>query len=104
MLIEQRIYQLRPGKLHEFLRLYEAEGLAIQSDVLGNLIGYFSTEVGELNCVVQLWGFDSFEDRQVRRSALSTHVAWRDFAGRTVALVEKQTSSLLTPASFSPIR
>lgn len=104
MIVEQRTYQLRPGKLHEFLKAYEAEGLQIQRATLGNLLGYFSTEVGELNCVVQLWGFDSFDDRLNRRAALSGNAQWREFAGRTVALVEKQTNMLLTPASFSPIR
>lgn len=104
MIVEQRTYQLRPGTLHEFLKVYEAEGLDIQRAALGNLLGYFSTEIGELNCVVQLWAFDSFEDRLARRAALSGDPRWRDFAGRTVALVEKQTNMLLTPASFSPIR
>ncbi len=104
MIVEQRTYQIRPGKLHEFLKVYEEEGLAIQHTALGNLLGYFSTEIGELNCVVQLWGFASFEERQSRRAALSGDPKWREFAGKTVALVEKQANILLTPAPFSPIR
>lgn len=64
MLVEQRTYELQPGTLHQFLHAYETEGLALQSAALGNLLGYFTTEVGELNCVVHLWGFDSYEDRQ----------------------------------------
>lgn len=49
MIVEQRIYTLYSGKTAEYLRLYEAEGLAIQRPILGNLIGYFSTEIGPLN-------------------------------------------------------
>lgn len=30
MLVEQRTYQLRPGTTHEFLKAYEAEGLALR--------------------------------------------------------------------------
>lgn len=104
MLIEQRTYQLKPGSAGEFLRLYEAEGLALQRETLGNLLGYFVTEVGELNCVVQLWGYESFEDRQQRRAALGGNPDWRAFASKTVAFVVSQNSQILTPAPFSPIK
>jgi membrane protein YqaA with SNARE-associated domain len=104
MIIEQRVYELKPGSLHEFLKAYEADGLATQSEALGNLLGYFIAEVGELNRVVQLWGFDSFEDRTKRRAALSANPQWRAFLGKVVTMVASQRSELLTPASFSPIR
>lgn len=104
MIIEQRIYELKPGSLHEFLKAYEAEGLATQSQALGNLLGYFISEVGELNRVVQLWGFDSFDERTKRRAALSANPQWRAFLGKVVTMVVSQRSELLTPANFSPIR
>ncbi|MFM2058581.1 MAG: hypothetical protein RLY71_2966 [Pseudomonadota bacterium] len=104
MIVEQRVYELRPGALHEFLRAYEQEGLALQSEALGKLLGYFVTEVGELNRVVQLWGFDTFEDRARRRAALSAMPEWRAFLGKVVSMVVSQHSQLLTPTSFSPIR
>ena len=104
MIIEQRIYELKPGTLHEFLKAYEAEGLAIQSEVLGQLLGYFVSEVGELNRVVQLWGFDSFEDRARRRADLSARAEWRAFLGKAVSMVVSQRNTLMSPAAFSPIR
>lgn len=104
MIIEQRTYELKPGSVGEFLKAYEAEGLAVQSEALGRLLGYFVTEVGELNRVVQLWGFESFEDRLQRRAALSNDARWRAFVGKTGSAVVRQRSELLTPASFSPIR
>lgn len=104
MIVEQRIYELRPGALHEFLRAYEQDGLALQSEALGQLLGYFVTEVGELNRVVQLWGFDTFEDRVRRRAALSAMPEWRAFLGKVVSMVVSQQSQLLAPTSFSPIR
>jgi hypothetical protein len=104
MIIEQRIYELKPGALHEFLKAYEAEGLALQSEALGKLLGYFVSEVGELNRVVQLWGFESYEDRTKRRATLSAMPEWRAFLGKVVSLVVSQRNELLLPASFSPIR
>ncbi|KGF79177.1 hypothetical protein IA69_25975 [Massilia sp. JS1662] len=104
MIVEQRIYHLKPGAMHEFLRMYQDEGLPIQRDALGNLLGYFVAEIGELNRVVQLWGYDSFEDRGMRRSALSANGAWRAFLGKAGHMVVRQESELLTPAPFSPIK
>lgn len=104
MIIEQRIYELKPGTLHEFLKVYEAEGFPIQSQALGNLLGYFVSEVGELNRVIQLWGFESFEDRVRRRAELSARPEWRAFLGKAVSMVVSQRNELMTPAAFSPIR
>lgn len=104
MIIEQRIYQLKPGAMHEFLKIYEDEGLQLQSEVLGRLLGYFVSEVGGLNRVMQLWGFDSFEDRLKRRAALSARPEWRAFLGKAGAMVVSQENELLTPAPFSPLK
>lgn len=104
MIVEKRTYTLRPGAMHEFLKAYEAEGLAIQSEALGRLLGYFVSEVGDLNQVIQLWGFQSFEDRQKRRAALATSAEWKMFLGKAVGMVVGQHNELLTPAPFSPIR
>ncbi|UUX95350.1 NIPSNAP family protein [Aquabacterium sp. J223] len=104
MLVEQRIYELKVGAAHEFLRAYEAEGLAVQTGALGRLLGYFVSEVGELNRVVQLWGFDSFEDRLQRRATLSADPAWRAFLSKVGHLVIDQRNELLIPAPFSPLK
>jgi hypothetical protein len=104
MLIEQRTYQLKPGALHEFLRAYEEEGLPLQGEALGNLIGYFKPETGDINRVIQLWGYSSYEDRAHRRAALSSDPRWRTFLGKNGHLVVAQQVELLSAAPFSPIR
>ncbi|MFS8977889.1 NIPSNAP family protein [Cupriavidus necator] len=104
MIIEKRTYQLKPGAMPEFLAIYEAEGLQLQSATLGRLLGYFVSEVGELNRVVQLWGFDTFEDRVQRRAALSAKPEWRAFLAKAGGMVINQENELLTPAPFSPLK
>lgn len=103
MLVEQRMYTLYPGKIPEYMDLYQSEGLEIQETVLEGLIGYFSSEVGPLNRVVHMWGFDSFEDRQRRRSELDAVDEWHGFLKRLRPLMMQQENMLLVPASFSPI-
>ena len=48
MLIDLRTYTLKIGAVRDFLELYAAEGLAVQTAHLGPPLGYCTTEVGEL--------------------------------------------------------
>ncbi|WP_321967827.1 NIPSNAP family protein [Burkholderia cepacia] len=104
MIIEYRNYQLKPGTLQEFIKIYEAEGLHVQTSALGELIGYFYSEVGDLNRIVQVWRFASFEDRQERRARLAATPEWRALLAKIGPLIVDQRNELLTPAPFSPIR
>ena len=104
MLIEMRTYMLVPGGAAKWLAAYEAKGMAIQLPILGRLIGYFSTEIGPLNQIVHMWGYDSFEDRMKRRAELGAHPGWRAYLDETRALVVTQESKLLVGAPFSPIK
>ena len=105
MIVEERCYVLRmPYGPQDYLALYEAEGLAIQRQTLGHLIGYFQTEVGGLNSVVHLWGYTSFEDRLARRTALSAIEGWQRYLGRVRPMIESMSNCLLLPTGFSPIR
>jgi hypothetical protein len=42
MIVEERVYTLRPSRMHDFLRFYETKRLPLQSRIL-NMIGYFQT-------------------------------------------------------------
>jgi len=45
MIIEERDYRVRHGKLAEFIGLYGQHGLPIQKEHLGKFLGYFTTDV-----------------------------------------------------------
>jgi hypothetical protein len=63
MIVEERTYTVKPGSVATYYRDYDPRGLEIQARILGNLIGYFHTEIGELNQLVHLWGYDSLAAR-----------------------------------------
>lgn len=104
MIIEERIYTLYPGKVPAYLALYQSEGMALQTKILGNLIGYFSTDVGPLNQVVHLWGYADFDDRTTRRAQLAATAEWQTFLPKLLAFVVTMENRILLPAAFSPIR
>ena len=103
MIIDERTYTLHPGKVGEYFRVYQAEGLEIQKRILGNLLGYFSTETGTLNQVVHLWGYESLDDRTRRRALLGADPGWQAYLPKITPLLRIQENRILIPAPFSPI-
>ncbi len=104
MIVEERIYRIRSGKLNDYLALVQNEGLAIQQPILGTLIGYFVSEIGPLNHVVHMWGYADFEDRTVRRRRLSEDPRWQAFIPKLAALIETAENRILLPTEFSPLK
>ena len=104
MIVEERIYTLEVGKVPEYLRLYEQEGFPIQLPILGNLIGYYSSEIGDLNLIVHLWGYESFEERTRRRAELIANEGWKAYVEKVRPWIVRQENRILVPAPFSPIR
>jgi hypothetical protein len=103
MIVEQRTYQFQPGAVPRFMALYQAGPLALQRRVLGNLLGYFVTEIGGLNQTVHLWGYDSLDERTRRRAALAAEPVWQAFLAQALPLLVAQDSRILLPTAFSPI-
>jgi hypothetical protein len=46
MIFDHRTYTFQTGQLGKFLKLYEPEALHIQISHLGNLVGYFTSDIG----------------------------------------------------------
>lgn len=106
MIVDHRTYTLHPLKLQPWLDLYETYALPVQKRHLGELIGFFVTEIGTLNQVVHLWSFASLDDRQRRRAEMAKDPAWQDFLKRNaeLAALAHQENKILVPTSFSPLK
>lgn len=100
MIVEERIYTLHIGKVPEYLKLYEADGLAVQTRILGNLLGYYQVEFGPQNQIVHLWSYSDLADRTARRKALVGDPDWQVYVKKIRPLVRYQENKLLIPAAF----
>ena len=103
MFVEQRTYTLVPGSQGEWLENYQKYALEIQTEILGRLVGYFTTEFGVLIQVVHMWAYETFEDRAERRKKLFQDTRWLEFLPKVRPLIITQESKILVPAPFSPI-
>lgn len=104
MIIEMRTYTAVPGRAGEFLKLYEELALALQNKYLGGLMGYYVTEVGELNQIVHLWRYESLADRETRRAQLDADPGWAVYkqAFARLGAIQHQEAKIMKPVPFSP--
>jgi hypothetical protein len=104
VIVEMRTYTVQNGATEECLRIYETAGLAIQKEVLGNLIAYFYSEIGPLNQIIHLWGFSDLNDRQQRRARLEKTPGWHEYRMMIHPYIISQETQIVNCAPFSPIR
>ena len=104
MIYEERIYTILPGRMVEYMKNYEELGLPVQRKVLGTLVGFFHTEIGALNKVIHIWGYDSLDERLEKREKLANHPDWPRYLEINLKLIVEQENRVLIPASFSPLK
>lgn len=100
MFVDERIYTLKAGEVPTFLKLYEEEGMEVQVRILGKMVGYYFTDIGPLNQIVHMWGYDSLDDRFERRKQLQASEEWQSYARKMRPLVTNVENKLLVPAPF----
>jgi len=97
-IVEERCYALHSAfGPSDYFEVYKKLGQEVQTRVLGGLIGYFSSEVGELNVIISMWRYDSFEDRQRRRAELAAHPQWQAYLREIRPMIRSMENRLLTP-------
>lgn len=104
MIYELRTYRMKVGSVPAYLALVGEEGIEVQKAHLGQLVGYFSSEIGQLNEIVHVWAYVDLNDRAERRARLAADPRWREFLPKIQALIETTENKILLPAAFSPLK
>jgi NIPSNAP len=103
VIYEMRTYRMKVGSVPAYLKLVEEEGIQIQTSRLGELVGYFSSEIGPLNEIVHIWAYADLADRAARRAALAEDPRWQNFMPKIQSLIHTMENKILLPTPFSPL-
>ena len=103
MMYEMRTYRMKTGSVPAYLKIIGEEGIAIQKSYLGQLVGYFFSEIGPLNEIVHVWAYADLADRETRRTALAGDPRWQAVLQKIVPLIETMENKILKGAPFSPL-
>ncbi|WPO99676.1 NIPSNAP family protein [Pseudomonas sp. HR96] len=106
MYYEIRTYTFKPSRAPQWIALYKAEALPIQLELLGKLIGFFTTEIGDINQVVHIWGYDSLDDRVARRDRMAADPRWQAWGKKTreLDLLQSMETRIMRATDFSPLQ
>jgi len=101
---EKRTYSVKVGQMPEMIRLYTNEGWpALDSGGFSkNLIGYFTSDTGQLHQLIHLWRFDNDSDRRDFWKRLFADEAFMAFAVKIRPLIDTQDVQLLLSAPWGP--
>lgn len=98
MIYELRKYSLVAGGVKEYIKSYNELGRAAQAEILGEPVAILHSESGNLNQIVFLWKFESFEDRRTRRQALMEDARFTAFRRASRHLLVAQENQFLSAA------
>ncbi|MBP2328206.1 hypothetical protein JOF56_008591 [Kibdelosporangium banguiense] len=103
MIVEQRDYLLVPGGTARYLETWNRLGREPQTRHLGEPLGVYTAETGQLNTIVYLWQFTGPGDRAQRRGQLAADADFAQFRTEVRDLLVTQSSRLLVPAAFPSV-
>jgi hypothetical protein len=100
MYVEERMYTLKPGTAPEYLKYYQNDGMKVQLKHLPHMVGYYVTEVGTLNMIVHMWAYESLDQRERFRAAMSADPDWQAYVAKIRPLMERQETRIMKCAPF----
>ena len=101
MYIEHRQYTFHPGKLPVWMEAYrELGGPASASTMGAPSLGFFTAEVGTINRVVFMRGWDDIDAREAGLAAREADPDWQEFrkrSGAAGALASQEVNFTIIP-------
>ena len=101
---EKRTYSVTVGQMQEVVRLYSSLGYpALEAGGFSkHLVGYFTSDTGELHQLIHLWRFASDDERRAFWKRLFDDKDFMAFAKQLRPLVKTQSNQLLLAAPWGP--
>ncbi|HZU57149.1 MAG TPA: NIPSNAP family protein [Actinocrinis sp.] len=103
MILEERNYRLVPGGAARYLAAWHRAGREPQVRHLGEPVGVYTVEMGELNTLVYHWRYADFADRAHRRQQLAADADFAAFRAEVRGLLVQQSNRILLPFTPAPI-
>jgi len=95
MYVEERMYQLYPGKVDEYFTHYQSHGMSVQQKYLPHMLGYYQTEIGPQNMVVHLWAYESLDQRAACREKLFADPDWQSYRPKIQPLILRMDTRIM---------
>lgn len=101
--IDHRIYTIKPRGMAEFLEVFETLAMPVLLRTLGRPLGFYVSDIGPLNQVVHLWGYESLADYDRRRNARDADPDFPAYLQASAHLIVAQETRLLSRVAFKSL-
>jgi len=103
LIYDMRTYDLKPGSVPEYMRAVEEVALKIRQDYGIKLAGWYYTDVGHLNRIVHIWGYQDYTHFEESRQKVRSDPRWeRDYVPRVKNFILSQQDMIMNGANFFP--
>ena len=100
---ELRNYRARPlGAARQWAEAFTAALPAREK--YSKMVGLWQTEAGQPNEVCHIWAYPSLNARAEARANASNDPVWKEFLGKGPEFLEEMHSTIMLPASHSPLQ
>lgn len=104
MIYELRTYQLAFGGLPEYLEVAKTMILPGVAEHGLKPVGFWYTEVGQLNEVCHLWAYQDLNERQEKWARWARDPRRAEVGKRLRGVILSQTNKILSPTEFSALQ
>ena len=103
MIYDVRTYDFKPGGVESYIELVREQGLAIRESHGAKLAGWYYTQIGTLNQVIQIWAYDDLQDMENKMKAISSEPRWaNEYLPRVQQLVVSARNQIMRSPDFFP--
>ncbi|MBP2232576.1 hypothetical protein J2847_005907 [Azospirillum agricola] len=97
-LVDLRVYTIALRRIPDFLEVFDRLAMPVQLRHLGPPIGFYTADIGPLNQVVHLWGYDSLADLEARCAARNADPEWPAYLAASGSLIVAQENRIVRVA------
>ncbi len=103
MIYDVRIYNLKSGKLQEYMDAVREISLPLRRKNGVKLAGWYYTDIGPSNQVIHIWAYESYAHMEKAREAIEADPIWTEkYVPLVEPLIESGADQIMKPADFFP--
>lgn len=101
--VEIRVEEYERGVLPRLLAAFREHAAPALRNHIGTPLAFYLPSVGRINCITQLWAYDSLADYEARQAALAGDPAWQRYLRAAEGLIRYRDTRLTRRIAFPAI-
>lgn len=103
MIYDVRIYDLKHGKVNEYMDAVREVGLPLRKSYGVELTGWFYTIIGPITQVIHIWAYESLAHMEEAKGKVEADPRWTgEYLPRVQPLLVNAKDQIMKAADFAP--